>query len=114
MTERQRWALAPGLRYRDWGEPLGVVYAPDSGATHLCDATALAIIELLSSGEPLADVQLMQALEPRLADELDTGHEHGSSPCFADVSLAEWVRSALSDMARQGLIVSISEPAQEP
>lgn len=88
------WRLMPGLdlRYRTWDNEAYVLYNNLTGDTHLADAAAIEVLELLH-GAPAAAPALAQALG--LDDIPDN---------------AEQLAALLAELQGQALVESFSTP----
>lgn len=104
----QRWALSPGLQFRDWGEALGVAYAPQSCTTHLCDATAMAIFEVIVGDGMSSTERLVAVLAPQFA-ALPADPEDRALAGPSGMSPEQAVASAVSSLVQQGLLVPVDD-----
>ena len=64
----QRWAAAPGVLWRLWGDE-AVAYLPASASTHLLEGNAATVLDLLATcGSQLSEAELLQQLVDGDAD----------------------------------------------
>jgi PqqD family protein of HPr-rel-A system len=93
------WALhrSADISWRDW-EGLGAVYNDDSGDTHLVDALAIELLELLKQ-QRRSVPQLVDQLADALPDEMDAA------------TAAAFFERQLRSLQQLGLVECISTPA---